>query len=370
MSFSDAQIKKLSAKLSDKHVRTRIQDGKTLSYIEGWHVIAEANRIFGYDCWNRETVELRSVWEGRHETKVSCCYMAHVCITVTSGETCTIREGTGFGSGTGSRPADAHELAMKAAETDAMKRALATFGNQFGLALYDKKQVGVRHTKARKSQEWPVFDQDGVLLSMENTPVQFCSDIRRTMENINDYPAHMAFWNENQKSVAELRRIHPKLETDDGRHYGELLINLYTRRLSVFAAEHKAGNGTLKPNQESHGSVIEVNHPEGASLLEKGSTTDDPNTLSKGPPRLRDKSHLKFVASQACLVCGRTPSQAHHLKHAQVRALGRKPGDQWTVPLCAIHHRKLHDHGNEAIWWPSNNIDPLKVAEGLWQLKP
>ncbi len=89
--------------------------------------------------------------------------------------------------------------------------------------------------------------------------------------------------------------------------------------------------------------------------------------LCKGPIRSRDKSHLKYVARQTCLICERTPSQAHHLKHAQLRAMGRKPGDQWTVPLCAIHHRQLHDHGNEGEWWTENNINPLSIAESLWQ---
>ena len=97
-----------------------------------------------------------------------------------------------------------------------------------------------------------------------------------------------------------------------------------------------------------------------------GAASTDHNGISKGPVRARDAAHLKFVANQACLICARIPSQTHHLKHAQLRAMGQKPGDQWTTPLCATRHRELHDHGDEAAWWPSNNIDPLKVAESLW----
>ena len=64
--------------------------------------------------------------------------------------------------------------------------------------------------------------------------------------------------------------------------------------------------------------------------------------------RLRDSDHRKFVSTQPCLVCGRTPADAHHLRFAQPRALGRKVSDEFTVPVCRVHHRELHRHGNEA----------------------
>jgi hypothetical protein len=84
------------------------------------------------------------------------------------------------------------------------------------------------------------------------------------------------------------------------------------------------------------------------------------------PRRIRDKAHLKFVSAQACLCCGRQPSDAHHLRFAQLRALGRKVSDEFTVPLCRIHHREVHRDGNEAAWWDRLPIDPLRVAAGLW----
>src|SRR5262249_23104387 len=85
------------------------------------------------------------------------------------------------------------------------------------------------------------------------------------------------------------------------------------------------------------------------------------------PKRLRDKAHLKFVASQPCLVCGRQPSDPHHLRFAQPRALGLKVSDEFTVPLCRIHHRQLHQVGNEAAWWEDLQINALEIARGLWQ---
>jgi ERF superfamily len=83
--------------------------------------------------------------------------------------------------------------------------------------------------------------------------------------------------------------------------------------------------------------------------------------------RLRDKDHRKFVASQPCLVCGRLPADPHHLRFAQPRALGRKVSDEFTVPVCRVHHRELHRHGDEAAWWQKIKIDPLPIARYLWQ---
>jgi hypothetical protein len=83
--------------------------------------------------------------------------------------------------------------------------------------------------------------------------------------------------------------------------------------------------------------------------------------------RLRDKEHCKFVASQPCVVCGRTPSEAHHIRFAQPRALGRKVSDEYTVPVCRLHHRELHGYGDEASWWAGVGIDPVPVALELWR---
>jgi hypothetical protein len=86
--------------------------------------------------------------------------------------------------------------------------------------------------------------------------------------------------------------------------------------------------------------------------------------------RRRSKSHLLFVREQPCLICKQTPSDAHHLKFAQPRALGRKVSDEFTVPLCRVHHQDLHRHGNERAWWANMNMAPLPVARELWNLSP
>ena len=84
--------------------------------------------------------------------------------------------------------------------------------------------------------------------------------------------------------------------------------------------------------------------------------------------RHRDKTHLRFVALQPCLICARTPSDAHHLRFAQPRAMGRKNSDEFTVPLCRMHHSQNHRVGNEAEWWRLRGIDPLPVASRLWSI--
>jgi DNA recombination protein Rad52 len=140
MGFTDRQTGDLSAPLSRSNVSQRTGAGSMkLSYIESHHAIREANRIFGFDGWSSETVDLRLI----AEAPGAVSYMARVRITVYAGERVLVREGTGHGHGKGSHIGDAHEKAAKEAESDAQKRALRHFGDQFGLALYDKAQEHV-----------------------------------------------------------------------------------------------------------------------------------------------------------------------------------------------------------------------------------
>jgi hypothetical protein len=83
--------------------------------------------------------------------------------------------------------------------------------------------------------------------------------------------------------------------------------------------------------------------------------------------RIRDKEHLKFVANRPCAICGKLPSDAHHIRFAQPRALGRKVSDEFTVPVCRAHHREIHRRGDEAAWWRTAKIDPMALARTLWE---
>jgi hypothetical protein len=97
-----------------------------------------------------------------------------------------------------------------------------------------------------------------------------------------------------------------------------------------------------------------------------------PQAVDKGalalpePRRVRDREHVRYVAQQPCLICDRRPSDAHHLRFAQSRALGRKVSDEFTVPLCRGHHREVHRYGDEAAWWTKIGVDPTFAARTLW----
>jgi DNA recombination protein Rad52 len=180
--FTDQQLTDLRAPLARENVKGREQAGRNVSYLEGWHVIAEANRIFGFDGWDRETVDCRCVVE--RERKIGrppnerdgwqVGYIVKVRVLVRAGQVdeaynTPVREGTGYGSGIDVDLGAAHESAIKEAETDGMKRALMTFGNQFGLALYDKTQAEV--APAQKPAPAPVQQRNAPGLSSAVTGV-------------------------------------------------------------------------------------------------------------------------------------------------------------------------------------------------------
>jgi hypothetical protein len=114
---------------------------------------------------------------------------------------------------------------------------------------------------------------------------------------------------------------------------------------------------------------IQESGPLPASKNEKPLQSDPGDqavTIISKPARERDRDHLRFVTSQPCLVCGRTPSDAHHIRFAEQRAMGRKVSDRFAVPICRLHHRELHRRGNERSWWQNQGIDPLSIAATLW----
>jgi hypothetical protein len=197
-------------------------------------------------------------------------YIAKVRITVRAQDTTVIREGHGTGEGRGTSPGEVHDIALKAAETDATKRALATFGKPFGLALYRKeknppsqgKSVSESTTASPPTQPRLGFHPDNT------TPIP--------------RPSHY-YGRRHQNSMAELIR-HDQAKTKKE--------NIATAALSAPAK------------------------------IDKSQLT------FAEPKRLRDKAHLKFVALQPCLICGRQPSDPHHLRFTQPRAIGLKVSDE------------------------------------------
>ncbi len=361
MAFSEVQDKALRAKLSPRHIRTREFNGRTLSYVEGWHSIAEANRIFGFEAWDRQTLELKCIWQQAKGQSSQCSYMARVRVRVRAGEdSVVVREGHGFGRGTGATPGEAHESAAKEAETDAMKRALATFGNAFGLALYDKEQRGVwgktagaRTAKPKNGSKanggqmvWPLVSGDGIVVGRLADPGAYCASLRILFEAADSVDAPKVLWAKNQLALATIKEGFPELKEASGAHQADALQALYERRLRELHTPSESEDTTA--SDEPRPQRLPSRPP--ASL----------------PRRVRDSGHLEFVASKPCLICDRKPTHAHHVRYAQPRAMARKVSDEWTVPVCFLHHRALHAAGSEQDWWSQNKIDPLVVAQHLW----
>src|SRR5215467_15893478 len=197
MAFTDTQVRLLKAKLDPRYIRTRNSDGSTLSYVEGWHAIAEANRIFGYEAWDRRTISARCVWSEAKAGTYRAVYTAKVRITVRAGEVKVVREGSGSCEAIAATAGQAHELALKGAETDATKRALATFGNPFGLALYDREQNGVRKQRGlneMRSGPWVLRSATGSPVSSHDTPTAFVAALRRAMSEARDIELLYDFW--------------------------------------------------------------------------------------------------------------------------------------------------------------------------------
>jgi len=157
-----------------------------------------------------------------------------------------------------------------------------------------------------------------------------------------------------------------------------LLEVAFELRLSSFVAEGSQESRQTAPEAGERPGPSSVPPDPGSALLGLGSGDRaggpakpagiDKSVLPIGEARrYRDKAHLKFVASQPCLICGRRPSDPHHLRFAQKRALGRKVSDEFTVPLCRLHHRELHRSGDERAWWNRAGIDSVKIARKLWK---
>ncbi len=140
----------------------------------------------------------------------------------------------------------------------------------------------------------------------------------------------------------------------------------FRARLAAFDDERPAGG---RPDGVQGLPVAQPASPGSEAAVPALVATDEAGGISPAGKtiRLRDKDHLKFVSKQPCVVCGREPSDAHHLRFAQPRALGRKVSDEFTVPVCRLHHRELHRQGDEAAWWTGVKIDPVPIAVALWR---
>ncbi len=130
----------------------------------------------------------------------------------------------------------------------------------------------------------------------------------------------------------------------------------------AFAAKLATISAESLKRDDADSDTGDLGLPEDSGILE----IDKSVLVFPEPRRIRDRDHVRHVMKQACLVCGRRPSDPHHLRFAQWRALGRKVSDEFTVPLCRMHHREIHRCGNEGVWWQNTGLDPLAAARALW----
>ena len=212
-------------------------------------------------------------------------------------------------------PGEVHDIALKAAETDATKRALATFGKPFGLELYR---------------------------NIKRTSAQNETTLQPTLPGSGNPPR---------------LGLHPDDTTPIPRpshYYGRRYQSPTTKFFRSDDVKTEEGTPIAPPLAPTASALV-------PSRIDKSQLT------IAEPKRLRDKAHLKFVASQPCLVCGRQPSDPHHLRFAQPRAISLKVSDEFTVPLCRGHHRQLHQAGNEVKWWETLKINALETAKHLWE---
>ena len=142
----------------------------------------------------------------------------------------------------------------------------------------------------------------------------------------------------------------------------------FQARLASFGTAADISDAPLSPvlSALQPSSPVERRSPEPAQRASAANGIDKSQLEHPEPRRFRDRNHVKFVANQPCLICGRRPSDAHHLRFAQHRALGRKVSDEFTVPLCRGHHREVHRSGDEPGWWKKTGIDATVPARALW----
>jgi hypothetical protein len=298
--------------------------------LEGWHVIAEANRIFGYDAWDRRTLATHCVWSGASGAYYGAAYIAKVRVSVRAGDITIVREGSGTGESKALNPGQAHEFALKGAETDATKRALATFGNPFGLALYDREQLGVRKTKEEKASPpigpWILRSAPGAEEASFDKPSEFAGALRQAMTDARDIELLFAIWEQNVETVRVLNRSLKQDALPKSGIAPQLVSHLKQCAIALVKPDSRA-NG-LKHRD----TVADALPPKGAR------PKVDKSVLTPGEPkRIRCKEHLRFVASQPCLICGRSPSHAHHVRYAQSRGLSLKvyrPALRHAPSLC------------------------------------
>ena len=205
---------------------------------------------------------------------------------------------------------------------------------------------------------------DGRLRSTESTAVLNVGQSAALRDNLLAEVASLASGDSAVTWAARARPAKNSLTAEDAK----ILEHAFEQKMSGFpspvAKDISAGEGEGATTAEATSQDVSQASSAG---------NDEPSGIDKSvlavaaPRRYRNREHLRFVARQPCLVCGRKPSDPHHLRYLQPRALGRKVSDEFAVPLCRVHHRAAHRAGDERAWWNAAGIDPMKFVRRLWK---
>ena len=174
------------------------------------------------------------------------------------------------------------------------------------------------------------------------------------MSTTPDIESLFALWEHNVDAVRAINRVLKQQHSKEADLTTRLVDHL--KHCAVALASPRLDNRGNSPERKTKKKIPDPSH-----------LAIDKSVLAiSAPKRHRDKAPRRYVARQPCVICGRRPSQAHHLRHAQSRGLSLKVSDEFTVPLCTIHHHEVHRVGREEAWWQERQIDPLAIAKGLW----
>jgi hypothetical protein len=172
--------------------------------------------------------------------------------------------------------------------------------------------------------------------------------------------------NSTEDAAMWARRILPAKSTLDEAHARQVEEAFQARITAIDSQSKRASGSDRRDEPEIQPTTGDVALASSAVIRRAPDAIDKTELTHPEPRRIRDKDHLRFVSSQPCIICGRTPADPHHLRFAQSRGLGRKVSDEWVVPLCRGHHRDVHRHGDERAWWEKAGIDPNVAARRLW----
>ena len=248
---------------------------------------------------------------------------------------------------------------------------------------------------AAKPVLWEVRDNAGIVTGKYADPATCASSLVSAFEAADDVEDLQRLWDHNNTLIGQLQAVSvtakPAPTNGNGRHNGEGngsgrnngvgkpasgvidLLGPYQARYTTMRdlelnIQSDGGGNTRKEDVVGTQGEVDVkvdNHSAPRPKTRSKEAIDKSQLTIGSPKRIRAPEPLKWVATLPCFICQRQPSDAHHLKRVQPNAMGRKPGDQWVVPLCRIHHRVLHDAGDETRWWLNQKLDPVTLAQKL-----